>query len=646
MIGLSLGIGLSQATGSSAPLALSPTSLSCAPGGTQTFTATGGSTPYTYSLPTNNSGGSINSTTGAYICGSTGSVSDVVRVTDGSSSVVNATVTVSAALAISPTSFSLAPGDQETFTASGGAGSNVFSISTNNSGGSINSSSGLYTAGATPATDTVRVTDANSKTSNATVSVSSVTLSPLAPTVIAGHTQTFTASGGAVGAYVYSISTNNSGGSINSSTGDYTAGSTAGVTDTIKATDILGAFGTTTAAVSATIVAIDFTALAKGDMSAASFLSATGLTFTRSSDGHTVQDTASTWLNCTAGNDRPRVGKDGFVFEETRANKLGYCRDFNTATDTGQPQAGTSAVIWGNATGASDTISIGDAAGPDGTAARASRHQVASNNRSGFCAPAFSTAGTYSGWMKAASGSNQNGAFRCTGNTDEEAGSSTLSTTWARYVCASVAPFGGTANCFINDGRASTLHSVGVHARDVHVDGLQFEQGKYPTELIITSAGSAVTRAGEHCEFAAGSTICDTGDFGIEIKFVAKAATTEDNGAIRQLLFQDANNQVWIDTSNQINFKLGGATTQTLATAMTWARGDTVEIFVQAGSATTTAAYRVNGGSTTQLGTHAAFGSFTPSGAMHVFCSSATLQLTASYKTFNAYAKGQKASWA
>ncbi len=42
------------------------------------------------------------------------------------------------------------------------------------------------------------------------------------------------------GTYSYSIHTNNSGGSINSSTGVYTAGSTPSVTDTVRVTDGLG----------------------------------------------------------------------------------------------------------------------------------------------------------------------------------------------------------------------------------------------------------------------------------------------------------------------------------------------------------------------------------------------------------------------
>lgn len=66
-----------------------------------------------------------------------------------------------------------------------------------------------------------------------------LTLSPLTASVQTGATQTFTASGG-FSPYTFSFVTNNSGGSINASSGLYTAGTTAGVTDTVRVTDAFG----------------------------------------------------------------------------------------------------------------------------------------------------------------------------------------------------------------------------------------------------------------------------------------------------------------------------------------------------------------------------------------------------------------------
>jgi hypothetical protein len=81
------------------------------------------------------------------------------------------------------------------------------------------------------------------------VAFNPLTVSPTTASVVAGGQQTFTASAGA-GIYTWSLSTNNSGGSI-TSTGSYTAGSIAGVSDTVSVADSLGALATATVFVTA-----------------------------------------------------------------------------------------------------------------------------------------------------------------------------------------------------------------------------------------------------------------------------------------------------------------------------------------------------------------------------------------------------------
>jgi len=61
----------------------------------------------------------------------------------------------------------------------------------------------------------------------------------------------FTATGGSGSGYSWSFGTNNSGGSINTSTGAYTAGPTGSVTDTVKVTDSLGNSATSSITVTA-----------------------------------------------------------------------------------------------------------------------------------------------------------------------------------------------------------------------------------------------------------------------------------------------------------------------------------------------------------------------------------------------------------
>ena len=156
------------------PLAIQPASLSVPPKGQTTLTASGGSgTGFTWALVTNASGGSINATTGAYTAGATGSVTDVVKVTDSLSNTTTRNVSVTAGVSITPASPSTSPGGGVAFSASGGSNSGfTWAMATNASGGSINASSGAYTAGATGSvTDVVRATDSlgNVATANVTV---------------------------------------------------------------------------------------------------------------------------------------------------------------------------------------------------------------------------------------------------------------------------------------------------------------------------------------------------------------------------------------------------------------------------------------------------------------------------------------------
>ncbi len=215
-------------------LSISPASVTLAVGNSTSFAGANGSTPYVYSIVSG--GGSINSSTGAYTA-PVGAGSATVRVTDSLSNTATATVTVNAALSISPTSKTLAVNNNFTFTATGGVTPYTYSIVSG--GGSINASNGSYTAPATAGAVTIRVTDNLGNISNSTVTVNAALA--ISPTTGAGtiisvvDTQSFSASGG-VSPYSYSIVTG--AGSINSSTGLYTA--SASGTITVRATDSLG----------------------------------------------------------------------------------------------------------------------------------------------------------------------------------------------------------------------------------------------------------------------------------------------------------------------------------------------------------------------------------------------------------------------
>ncbi len=128
------------------------------PRGTQQFSATGGSgAGYTWSLTAAPSGGRI-SASGLYTAGPTPNVVDGVQVSDSALAVATATVTVGGGVAIAPHGITLAPGNVQQFTASGGSPPYSWQLVANGSGGSV-SPAGLYTAGSAIGQDTLRLAD-------------------------------------------------------------------------------------------------------------------------------------------------------------------------------------------------------------------------------------------------------------------------------------------------------------------------------------------------------------------------------------------------------------------------------------------------------------------------------------------------------
>ncbi len=167
-----------------APPVIAPTSPVASPKGSIAFTSSGGSgVGYTWSLATNASGGSI-AATGGYTAGSTGSVTDVIQVTDSLGGTATSSVTVSAGVLISLGTPSTAPKGSISCGASGGSGVGfTWSLATNNSGGSIDATTGAYTAGPTGnVIDVVQVTDSLGNTATASVTVTAlIAATPPAP---------------------------------------------------------------------------------------------------------------------------------------------------------------------------------------------------------------------------------------------------------------------------------------------------------------------------------------------------------------------------------------------------------------------------------------------------------------------------------
>jgi hypothetical protein len=188
------------------------------------------------------SGGSLSDTSSSgatYTVGTVADTTDTVTATDSATG-FTATASINVvSLTITPSGVTVVAGGSVTFAASGGSGAGyVFSLASSNSGSPSISSSGMYVAGAvSEVVDTVEVTDSIGNTAEATVAVADpLTVTPATVQVIIGQEQAFAYTGG-VGAVTWTVSGNNSGGSIDPESGVYTAGATPDVTDTITATD-------------------------------------------------------------------------------------------------------------------------------------------------------------------------------------------------------------------------------------------------------------------------------------------------------------------------------------------------------------------------------------------------------------------------
>ncbi len=262
MGGLSATATVIVTIGPLASIVVTPNPSTLGVGATQQFTAVGrdasGNIVAITPVWSVGAGGGTISGSGLFTAGTTpGTFANTVRATSGSISgtaTVIVTVGPLATITVTPTPVTLGVGAAQQFTAVGrDAGGNIVAITPTWSvvagGGVINATTGLFTAGivAGTFTSTVRATS-GSVSGFATVTViviappvATITVTPNPASVPVNGTQQFTAvgrdAGGAVVPITPAWSVVNGGGSIDASTGVFTAGVVPGTfTSTIQAT--------------------------------------------------------------------------------------------------------------------------------------------------------------------------------------------------------------------------------------------------------------------------------------------------------------------------------------------------------------------------------------------------------------------------
>jgi hypothetical protein len=243
-----------------ASIVVTPNPATVAIGGAQQFTAVGrdaaGNTvAITPAWSVVAGGGTINATSGLFTAGTTvGAFASTVRAASGTISgtaTVNVTAGALATIVVTPNPATLDPGAVQQFTAVGrDASGNAVAItpvwSVANGGGSINTGTGAFTAGAASGSfNNTVVATSGTISGNASVvvrsAVASITVTPNPATVQPNATQLFTAvardAGGNVVAFSPVWSVANGGGTINAGSGLFTAGAASGTfANTVVAT--------------------------------------------------------------------------------------------------------------------------------------------------------------------------------------------------------------------------------------------------------------------------------------------------------------------------------------------------------------------------------------------------------------------------
>jgi alpha-tubulin suppressor-like RCC1 family protein len=215
------------------PISMSPASITIASNSNATFTASGGIPPYTYSIVSGS--GSIGSTSGIYDSTAVPPGTAIIKVTDSSGNAAFSAATINPSLIISPSSVTIGKGESIQLSATGGSLPYIYSVISGS--GSVDPSTGVFTATSTVGTTFVRVTDNDGITADSIVNiVNKPQILPEETQVPLNGTLQFSAFDGTP---PYSFSIVSGPGSINPSTGLFTANSVSGVV-TVRVTDNSG----------------------------------------------------------------------------------------------------------------------------------------------------------------------------------------------------------------------------------------------------------------------------------------------------------------------------------------------------------------------------------------------------------------------
>ncbi|MBI2606672.1 MAG: hypothetical protein HYW49_11400 [Deltaproteobacteria bacterium] len=191
-----------------------------------TFTASGGSAPYAYSV---DSGLGTITSGGIYTAPNVAGIT-VLRISDSRANSAFAVISITTTLALSPTSKTLAAGALFTFGATGGMSPYTYKVA---AGTGTITAAGAYTAPGTAGTDIIEVTDsAGNRAYGSALIAAPLSILPALTYAATGHSVTFAATGG-IPPYIYTLV---AGGGTVSPSGVFSAPSTP-QTSLVRVTD-------------------------------------------------------------------------------------------------------------------------------------------------------------------------------------------------------------------------------------------------------------------------------------------------------------------------------------------------------------------------------------------------------------------------
>ena len=387
------------------------------------------------------------------------------------------------------------------------------------------------------------------------------------------------------------------------------------------------------------LLSADFTSLTPG---AVASLPA-GLSFSRASSA-TVQTSASTVVTAGIGTDVARVGSAdgttiGLVIEPSRQNFAPDSRNMIAASWTA---------------GIGTTTHPLTPAGPDGSSLT-SRVQCATSQYSNYRLGAQGSSRRIgSTWVRTTSGSAGQAQPYIYDGTTVAAALFSIGGTWSRVAVAQATSGSNSVSQFNpNSSQDLTANGGGAPgATDNCIDLVQIESGSWASEAIVTS-GAAATRAGERLYLSSGASVVNVGRLSAYIKAQFKHSPANADSAFRVWSdHSDATTYAEISTAGVLTVSVGGVTNTT--TALAWAAGDIVELWIAAGGGVATVAkYRVTSGGvpgaiTTLTITGSTLGTYAPAGALDLFCdSSIAKQPGMRLQSLQFYKAGQSpAGWA